>query len=440
MNVLGKLGMSLSENLIPGSLENPEGYFEDAEIVQIHKQLYSDLRTKPTLPLPADWRESGATREARRKLSLVLSERLRSAKTIWGFKDPRICSLIPLWVQIFNPARVVPAFVLAVRNPASVVMSLQRHYNMEESTAELLWLQRTCDAISHTAADCYIVHYEEWFTNQKELARDLSDYTGLSGFSDTKNAEELLGGIIKPNLNRAQYEDYSIRNQWVAKLYTQLQQCHGSDFDRKALMEVVKECRSVMEQFKGWADVTHRQMVATRNETQVAMRNEARIAMLEQQIETAHHEAKGACDEANAREKQLIDELNTIRADAIAHEKELEMVLNKAELENSELFQQAKDMESELEKMVLENNRLLQQVKDLFNEVKNLQCSAKPVNRQQATSKPTQGVEKQRAGTAIRTTSSSQLMDFILLAKRRLASFFPGLYKYYKTFEHIIRH
>jgi hypothetical protein len=447
MNVLGQLGMSLSENLISGRLENPEGYFEDAEIVQIHNQLLLDLKTKPTLPLPDDWRESNATREARQKLRLVLAERIKSAKTLWGFKDPRVCSFMPLWTHIFNLAGVVPTFILAVRNPASVVMSLHRQINREESITELQWLQRNCDAINHTAADCFIVHYEEWFTHPQELVHSLLDYTGLSEFAGGKDIDQVLNEVIKPNLNRAQYEDYAIRNQSAAKLYAQLQQCHGSDFDRKTLMEVVKECQDAMEQFRGWADV--------------ARADEARIVMLEKRIERAKLEVGEARAEAVSKEKQLSDNLTSAlaevaskekalcddikkaRAEAITLQKESEKELSKALAENNKLLHHTKDLESELEKAVLENNKLLQQVKDLFEEVKNLRRSVNTVNNslsgKMSAPKPLRRRGKQRVATPVGNASSARLREYILFAKRRVASLSPGFYRFYKSLKNSIR-
>lgn len=52
MQVLAGLGMKLSENLIGPHHENPDGFFEDAEIVELHKQLFADLGAKPIYPLP----------------------------------------------------------------------------------------------------------------------------------------------------------------------------------------------------------------------------------------------------------------------------------------------------------------------------------------------------------------------------------------------------
>jgi hypothetical protein len=95
MKALGFMGMKLSENMIPGSAGNPEGFFEDAAIVEVHKQLIDDLGTQPTLPLPQGWLESEATKKARRKLREILESNLEDSNGIWGFKDPRTVSFLP---------------------------------------------------------------------------------------------------------------------------------------------------------------------------------------------------------------------------------------------------------------------------------------------------------------------------------------------------------
>lgn len=273
MNALGEMGMRLSENMNPARLENPEGFFEDAEIVEINRKLNHDLNFNPTLPPPAGWLESSATREAVNKLSHIITARVASSNVIWGFKDPRTSFFVPLWMQVFNIAKVVPIFVLAVRDPASVAASFRRQYNTKESFAELIWLQRNCGAIYHTAADCFIVHYEEWFNQPTELGRRLLNYTGLAEFSGATNPEDRLAELVKPNLNRAQFEDYSIQNQWVAKLYDQLRRCNGSNFDRTPLLDVVKECRSVMQQFIPWAYVSQQKELENELEKAVLENN-----------------------------------------------------------------------------------------------------------------------------------------------------------------------
>ncbi|MCP3928205.1 MAG: hypothetical protein GY705_03785, partial [Bacteroidetes bacterium] len=88
------------------------------------------------------------------------------------------------------------------------------------------------------------------------IAEQLLSYTGLTAFMDKAGSiAGALPDVIKPNLNCAVYSDYKIQNRYVSKLYEQLQQCKGGRFDRKALMDVVMECRRAISEFSGWSEL-----------------------------------------------------------------------------------------------------------------------------------------------------------------------------------------
>jgi len=251
MQILGALGMVLSDKLIGPHYENSDGFFEDEDIVNLHKQLLADIGVKPILPLPAGWKDADAVTPYRLKIRALVEERLTSAHTIWGFKDPRTCALLPLWIEVLKSMWITPYFVLAVREPGAAVRSIIKQTNLSGEMAELVWLSRTCDALFNSAGDCCIVHYEDWFTRPTQLAADLLKQTGLAHhFKGEVTAA--LDGIIKPNLNRAIHDEYKITNPYVLRLYNALKECRGVSFDHVQLMQTVKECRVAMDSFRGW--------------------------------------------------------------------------------------------------------------------------------------------------------------------------------------------
>lgn len=252
MRVLDNLGLALSENLIAGRYENPEGYFEDKDIVEVHKKLYKRFFIREQSPLPDNWLKTEAVDKAKNKLIKIIQDRVKSSPNIWGFKDPRTCSFLPLWNRVFNKARVIPKFIIAVRNPQSVVVSQKKFYDVNEDVVEFLWLQRTIDALYHSAADCYIVHYEDWFTDGEKIASELFEFTGLNSyFPDIQHLKAIIN-VVNPNLNRSAYDDYEVRNEYVKNLYNVLKECKGSDFDQDRLMLVVQECHKTLQNFQGW--------------------------------------------------------------------------------------------------------------------------------------------------------------------------------------------
>ena len=256
MQILVAMGMQVSKNLIPANISNPEGFFEDADIKEIHAGLISSLGSFAYIPLLDDWMSSEPVKTALPTLKRALKVSLDASGGVFGLKDPRMNMLLPLWMRVFNQLSVVPRFVLAVRTPDHVVASMVRQYNDSPSVAELAWLTRSIEALEHTGLDCFIAHYEDLLLDQMPLAQALLQYTGLD--QDFKgNLSDVLANTLKPNLNRASKDEYRIQNPYVTKLYEALKQCHGADFDRDRLMTVVKECRHAMEGFKGWYQLAH---------------------------------------------------------------------------------------------------------------------------------------------------------------------------------------
>jgi len=251
MQILSALGMRLSDELIEGREENPDGFFEDARIVRLQANLLRSLHAWPFHPLPADWLDAPATAAAFHELQVELRARLHQADGTWGFKDPRTTSFLPLWQRLFAAEKAMPAYVLALREPGSVIQSFMRAYDTPPEIAELVWLSRTCDALRHTAADCYIVHYEDWFTRPNELAEGLAQYTGLAEAS-RGNIAELLQPIIKPKLDRSLRSGYAIRNEHALRLHAALKDCRGSEFDRSRLMQTVTASLEALDGHRGW--------------------------------------------------------------------------------------------------------------------------------------------------------------------------------------------
>lgn len=292
MQVMFGFGLQVSENLIPANVSNTEGFFEDLEIKDIQADLYACLNVPISVPLPESWLDTDCARLATKRLTKVLSLQLETASGIFGIKDPRISTFLPLWTRVFNPLRVVPKYILAVRQPSSVIVSFIRQYNTPGHVAELIWLLRTVEALENTAADCFIAHYEDWFNKPESLAQGLLDYTGL-GQTLEVDVSEILAKTIKSNLNRASKEEYEVKNPYVLKLYEVLKTCSGAEFDCDFLMATVRECRRVMDGFKGWYELAqnaNKKLMNTQSRLEKATADLSRVKPLEDQIQLLENE------------------------------------------------------------------------------------------------------------------------------------------------------
>lgn len=237
MQVLSALGLRVSEELVEARRDNPEGFFEDAPVVRIQADLLRALGAWPYHPLPADWLDHPATAEAREALRALLARRLAPGG-LWGFKDPRTASFLPLWQRLFSEAGIAPRYVLALREPGKIIRSFMQAYDTPAEVAERVWLQRTWDALWHTRADCHIVHYEDWFSRPQAVAEGLARFTGL----EPEGLAAALAGIVRSDLDRAGGSDVVPRNPAAQALHEALQACRGSAFDRAGLMDIIHAC------------------------------------------------------------------------------------------------------------------------------------------------------------------------------------------------------
>lgn len=253
MEILGHFGLTLSDELKAQNKGNMRGFFEDKNILAVHKHLFKELSYSPKLPLPEDWQDHEVTKQACRKISNIISRELGKPGTqTWAVKDPRIALLIPLWNQITSELNVTPKYILAIRNPRSFIESLKMQSKLAQQLSEVMWLERTTGMLLSLNSDCYIQHYEDWFSSTGETLVDLLLYLGIPAPSTADSASR-LSQIIQPTLNRAQYNDIIIENYWINALYDELQQCRGYGFQSQKLLNIAKGYKENAKSFVGWA-------------------------------------------------------------------------------------------------------------------------------------------------------------------------------------------
>src|SRR5580698_6176593 len=72
--LINLLGVYVGEDLIPGSIDNPKGFWEDRAIVAVHEELLDALGSAfdDVLPLPAGWEQSPKVKPFRNELVKII--------------------------------------------------------------------------------------------------------------------------------------------------------------------------------------------------------------------------------------------------------------------------------------------------------------------------------------------------------------------------------
>lgn len=147
------LGVELGDKTMPPvEGNNAKGFYEDIDLNALNIEMLNTIES--------DWHHVAAfdsiDAEILRKKGHFLhaAELLRqkvSSATVFGFKDPRVAKLLPFWKGVISHCQLDVSYVLAVRNPLSVVKSLAKRDSIEAEQAYLMWLAHVLTSLTGSA-------------------------------------------------------------------------------------------------------------------------------------------------------------------------------------------------------------------------------------------------------------------------------------------------
>ena len=166
-----------AEELIDAAEDNPEGFWENKAIVACNDELLEatggSWDNPPDLPPQAvDDPRVAHIADASTAAIAALSEHDH-----WGFKDPRTCLTAAYWLDLVPDLR----FIVCVRHPLEVALSLKRRNQNSYSLGLALWERYYATVLDVLPPDRVLVtHYDTFFADPEgEIAR-LCAFAGLT--------------------------------------------------------------------------------------------------------------------------------------------------------------------------------------------------------------------------------------------------------------------
>ena len=201
--VVNLLGARLGDQLMPPAENNNEtGFWEHEGVVRIDNALLTALGREwhDLRPLPEGWVQGDAAKAARAALVETLGEQFHG-EALWAVKDPRMCLLLPLWLDVLRELDVEPCILLVVRHPAEVAQSLQTRDGLPLPQSLWLWLRYTVAAEYATrglprAVVSYPSLLEDWRGAMMRAAATMR--------IDWPNPMDAIGGGVDAFLNVGQ--------------------------------------------------------------------------------------------------------------------------------------------------------------------------------------------------------------------------------------------
>jgi GT2 family glycosyltransferase/glycosyltransferase involved in cell wall biosynthesis len=172
---------------MPPQADNPEGFWEHLGFVALNDELLNELGGAWDLPPKAEAEENfnHARLDPLRMKARLLIEGFGSAH-VWGWKDPRNSLTLPFWQDLLPRLKTL----IVVRNPLEVAHSMRERNGTSYSFGLRLWEiynRRLLHAASEK--DRLVTHYDSFFKNAESELRRIARFAGLPDTEVAKAAE-----------------------------------------------------------------------------------------------------------------------------------------------------------------------------------------------------------------------------------------------------------
>ncbi len=225
--VIQRLGIDLGDHLLPPQPGvNERGFWEHSDVVALHDRLLQEMgsRWDSIHPLTAGAWKSPAVKAISEELAAIVKREFGNSQ-LWGLKDPRLCRLLPLWLDILAKFDCEPSFIIIYRNPLEVAESLSRRDQMESPRALNIWLQHMLDAELYTRDyPRTIISYNMLLEDWRETMRAVGDHLSLPWPVGIEQAAGDIDAFLDGSLCHHHHTDTDLAGlpAWVEDVYTSL--------------------------------------------------------------------------------------------------------------------------------------------------------------------------------------------------------------------------
>ncbi len=153
--------------------------------------------------LVGEWWRSEIIAPLRVELVEILKQEFGS-HPLWAVKDPRLCRLLPLWLEVLEEIGCTPVFIVTTRDPRDVTESLWKRNGIRQWKAVLLWLRYTIDAeMGSRGWPRVCIDYEDLLCEWRALLPLVAQRLSLDWPVPFANAEPALAEFLDASLHHA---------------------------------------------------------------------------------------------------------------------------------------------------------------------------------------------------------------------------------------------
>lgn len=196
--VVNLLGADLPRDLMPPKEDNAPGFWEAQDGHHLNDGLLESAgsRWDDWRPINPQWFQSAKAR-ALRNQALDFLQREFADSPLFVLKDPRICRLLPFWLDVLEEFGRKVRVIVVFRNPLEVASSLRERNGLSSSKSHMLWLRHTLEAeLATRRLPRAFLSYEELLDDWREAIGHMESGLGLSWPRWSATAEVDIDGFL----------------------------------------------------------------------------------------------------------------------------------------------------------------------------------------------------------------------------------------------------
>lgn len=189
VNLLG-LPTCVEEDLLPGTDDNPRGYWESASLTAFNDRIFDTFESDWSCPprLDPGWEADPVLAELRTEATALFSRVFPAEPWVW--KDPRSCITLPFWTTALD---VTPAVVLVHRNPLEIAASLSARDDLGKVYCLALWERYLQSCLSAASGlPTLVTTYDEILDDPALWCEAVRDFLGGVGVATGELAPSAL--------------------------------------------------------------------------------------------------------------------------------------------------------------------------------------------------------------------------------------------------------
>ena len=233
--LLAHCGLQAPRTPLPANRFNANGYWESAVFMDFHDRLLLAAGTRWDAYTRIDpvWFASETAAPFKDECRTLLAHEFGSAPQ-FVLKDPRMCRLLPFWMDVLDTESVAVSPVLVLRHPLEIAASLAVRDQLSQATSLLIWLRHVLEAESATRPlKRTIVAYDELLADWRKESERIADDLAASWLAASANSAN-IDAFVREDLRHHRPTDHAERLplpllDWMQRTWTALVTLNARD-------------------------------------------------------------------------------------------------------------------------------------------------------------------------------------------------------------------